>query len=91
MAAELTFSPGYVPGLTRTSRRPARKDGVHAARPGFDRSGEFAPPMTAEQRRALAALIHTPAGAQPTCDSRAIGPVPGSCGRWSPHARSRGR
>ncbi|MET0346771.1 MAG: hypothetical protein ABW218_10925 [Casimicrobiaceae bacterium] len=62
MAAELTFSPGYVPGLNRTARRPERKEVVHAGAP-VSPTGEFAPPMTAEQRRALAALIHTPAGA----------------------------
>ena len=66
MAAELTlsntFAPGYVPGLARTPRRPERKSLAHAAAP-VSPSGEFAPPMTADQRRALAALIHTPAGA----------------------------
>jgi len=62
MATELTFSPGYVPGLPRTPRRAVAKAGPHAARP-VSPSCELAPPMTAEQRRALAALIHTPAGA----------------------------
>jgi hypothetical protein len=62
MAAELTFSPGFAPGLPRTPRRPARKAGVPTA-PPVSPAGEFAAPMTTEQRRALAALIHTPAGA----------------------------
>jgi hypothetical protein len=62
MTAELTFAPGYVPGLPRTPRRAARKASLHAAAP-VSPSCEIAPPMTAEQRRALAALIHTPAGA----------------------------
>lgn len=62
MATELTFAPGYVPGLARTPRHTARKAGPHAAAP-VSPSCELAPPMTAEQRRALAALIHTPAGA----------------------------
>ena len=61
MTAELTFSPGYVPGLARTSHRAVRKPGPHAAAP-VSPPVEIAPPMTAEQRRALAALIHTPTG-----------------------------
>lgn len=60
MTAELTFSPGYVPGLARTSRRAVRKSCPHAA--PVSPQVEIAPPMTAEQRRALAALIHTPTG-----------------------------
>ena len=51
MATELTFAPGYVPGIARAPRRGARQ--VHAAAP-VSRSCELAPPMTAEQRRALA-------------------------------------
>ena len=62
MAAELTFSPGYVPGIARTPRRQARKPDVHAT-PSDSPLVEVFTPMTAEQRRALAALIHTPAGA----------------------------
>jgi hypothetical protein len=62
MATELTFSPGYAPGLARAPKRALRTPVVHAAAP-VSPSCELAPPMTAEQRRALAALIHTPAGA----------------------------
>ena len=61
MAADLTFSPGYVPGLARAPRRIVRIAAPHAAAP-VSPSCELAPPMTADQRRALAALIHTPAG-----------------------------
>jgi hypothetical protein len=63
MTAELTFSPGYAPGLPRVPRRAVRRTGLHAAAP-VSPSAEVAPPMTAEQRRALAMLIHTPAGAR---------------------------
>src|SRR4029453_8362731 len=62
MAAELTFAPRYAPGLPRTPRRAARRAPLHPAAPVSPQC-EMEPPMTAEQRRALAALIHTPAGA----------------------------
>ena len=61
MTTDLTFSPGYVPGLARTPRRAHRGFAPHAAAP-VSPCAETAPPMTAEQRSALAALIHTPAG-----------------------------
>ncbi|MEO5763828.1 MAG: hypothetical protein ABIR52_00815 [Casimicrobiaceae bacterium] len=79
MATELTFSPGYVPGLRRSLRSPSRRFAPHAAAPvspGWPERApplprfalratatvapECDPPMTAAQRRALAALIHTP-------------------------------
>ena len=64
MATELTFSPGYAPGIARTARRSARKVAFPAAAPASPSCKIETPmPMTAEQRRALAALIHTPAGA----------------------------
>ncbi|HET9046640.1 MAG TPA: hypothetical protein VFO33_06760 [Casimicrobiaceae bacterium] len=62
MTTDLTFSPGYVPGLGRTARRALPKSAVGAAAK-LSPCVETAPPMTAEQRSALAALIHTPAGA----------------------------
>ena len=62
MATELTFSPGFVPGIARAQHRVVRKPALHAAAP-VSPASESAPPMTAEQRRALAYLIHTPVGA----------------------------
>ena len=65
MTTDLTFSPGYVPGLARATRRALPKSAVGTAAK-FSPCAETAPPMTAEQRSALAALIHTPAGAVDT-------------------------
>src|SRR6516225_498110 len=62
MTAELTFAPGRVPGISRAPRRVVRRATPHAAAP-VSPSDEAPPPMSASQRRALAALIHTPAGA----------------------------
>src|SRR5262245_35656034 len=61
MAAELTFAPGHVPGLSRTPRHSVRR-AVHAAAPVSQQPDDIPLGMTAEQRRALTALIHTPAG-----------------------------
>ena len=65
MTAELTFVPGRVPGIARSSigasKAPARRPPVHAAAPASpDR--DLLPGMTARQRHALAALVHTSAG-----------------------------
>ena len=59
MTTELTFSPGYAPGLARAQRRVFPKSALRAA-VSVAPCAEAAPPMTLEQRRALAALIHTP-------------------------------
>ena len=66
MAAELTFTPGRVPGIARSQPRPsttaARRPSAHGAAP-VSPPRDLLPGMTLAQRRALAALVHTPAGA----------------------------
>jgi len=69
MTADLTFVPGRVPGIARSriaTKGPGaaalRRPPAHAAAPVTQPRDPLLPGMTAPQRQALAALIHTPAG-----------------------------
>ncbi len=62
MAAELTFTPGRVPGIAKAPRSMTARSATAAQALPPCAPEEALPPMTARQREALAALIHTPAG-----------------------------
>jgi hypothetical protein len=60
MAADLTFAPGFAARAREPSPRTVRDLARGPAAPVV--SVDVVLPMTAEQRRALAMLIHTPPG-----------------------------
>jgi len=64
MTADLTFVPGRVPGIARSRAATGslRRPPARAAAPVTQPRDPLLPGMTAPQRQALAALIHTPAG-----------------------------
>ena len=78
MTADLTFVPGRVPGIARSRARTnvavaLRRPPAHAAAPVTGPRDPLLPGMTAPQRQALAALIHTPAGTEDERDGASHG------------------